>query len=430
MSKNSLLEKIDVKAPCSENWDEMCGTDEVRFCSHCALEVNNLSALTRKQAAKLVRESNGRICVRYVKNPQTNQPVFREKLYQISRRAGVAAGVLGASLSLSSITYAQGEAKLPEIIGNAATVKKAIALDENKIESAAAKISGTITDPNGAVIPNASVTLINSETKETRSATANEEGFYEFVSVAAGNYSIRAEANGGFTPFIVESVAVAEGKNLKRDIEMGIGGQFVTVGEMVAIEYASPLHRAVSNDEIDEVKSLIARGESVNAKDENYGNITPLFLTVENGNTEIAELLLDFGAKANARDAERQTPLMRLDADASPEVARALIKHGAKVNLTDKEGNTALMWAAREAKAEILQILLANGANVNARNKEGQTALMNAAEENNSEAVRALIFGGADVNLKNKDGETAWDLTDDDEIEKLLESHGAKTEDN
>ena len=65
--------------------------------------------MTRKQALKIVRESSGRICVRYIQNPVDKTPVFADRLYQITRRAGIAAGVLGASLSFSSLTYAQGE---------------------------------------------------------------------------------------------------------------------------------------------------------------------------------------------------------------------------------------------------------------------------------------------------------------------------------
>jgi uncharacterized protein (DUF342 family) len=109
MSKRSLIDSIEVKNPCSKDWDKMSGNERVRFCSHCDLHVNNISALTRKQAMRMVRESKGRICVRYVVNPVDNKPVFAGKLYQITRRAGIAAGVLGASLSLSALTYAQGK---------------------------------------------------------------------------------------------------------------------------------------------------------------------------------------------------------------------------------------------------------------------------------------------------------------------------------
>jgi hypothetical protein len=50
MSKKKVIDAIEVKSPCSESWDEMQGNDQVRFCSHCAKSVNNLSEMTRREA--------------------------------------------------------------------------------------------------------------------------------------------------------------------------------------------------------------------------------------------------------------------------------------------------------------------------------------------------------------------------------------------
>lgn len=442
MSKNSFLDKIEVKNPCSQDWDEMRGSDAVRFCSHCDSSVNNLSAMTRKQALKIVRDSGGKICVRYVKNPETNAPVFREKLYQISRRTGIAAGVLGASLSLSSITYAQDEAKTSEAQPTVIRINQLQYFEpaddkekdvELKPDEAETSISGTLTDASGNFVPNTTVLLTNEKTGETHSASTDEKGFYEFKNLAVGSYKLKPESSNGSAE--INNIELTESQEIRQDISLNaleivdlpIAERHLEImGGIGMISFRTPLFQAVSGDELEETKNLITRGESVNAKDKNYGNITPLFLAVENGNLEIAEMLLDFGAKINAKDESRQTPLMRLDSDASPELVNLLIKHGAKVNLTDDEGNTALILASSYAKAEVLQVLIVNGANVNAKNNEGQTALMNAAEEGNLENVRALILAGANVNLKNKEGETARDLADDEEIEKLLESYGAK----
>lgn len=422
MPKKRFPEIIEIKAPCSEDWNEMSGNAQVRFCSHCAKSVNNFSAMTRKQALKIVRQSEGGICVRYVKNPLNNKPVFADKIYQITRRARLAAGVLGATLSLSTLTYAQSNISAIKIEKTEISQQKNLETDVT--ESASGSISGTITDPNGAVIPNASVSLVNKNNFETIAVTSNEEGFYEFRKVSAGTYILKTIVV-GFKTHQIDDFVIGEAENAKRDIQMDVG-ELGTVGFMISIEYENSLHRAVANDDLEEVKNLLARGEeSVNEKDKNYGNITPLFLAVENGNIEMAQTLLDFGAKINARNNDRQTPLMLLDDDAAPNLVRLLIKHGAKINSIDKEGNTALLLASRYAKSEVLQILINQGADVDAQNKAGQTALMNAAAEGNLENVKALIQAGANVNLKNKDGEAALDLAASEEIEKLLESYGA-----
>src|SRR5829696_9195067 len=194
MSKRSLIDSIEVKKACSEDWDAMTGNERVRFCSHCALEVNNLSALTRKQAMRLVRESGGRICVRYVKNPVDNSPVFAERLYQITRRAGIAAGVLGASLTLSTLAYAQSEPVSTGKDSQTIQVSQPVNSDKNLTDaSGEAIISGTITDPNGALVPSIRVVLLNEKTNEQRSVKANEDGLYEFKALEEGTYKLHFE---------------------------------------------------------------------------------------------------------------------------------------------------------------------------------------------------------------------------------------------
>jgi len=431
MSKRSLIDSIEVKNACSENWNEMTGNEKVRFCGHCSHSVNNISELTRKQAMRLVRESNGRICVRYVKSPVDNKPLFAGKLYQISRRAGIAAGVLGASLALSTLAYGQGETILTIVNSEPQTeeVLKNKDADKDKFAGGAAiSFSGTITDAQGAVFPNAIVTITNLQNNESRSTTTNDEGVYKFENVAAARYKVQAIAI-GFKEASVE-MDVYSGEESGADLSLASSQEFMTMGMVAVTSYASPLFRAVSNEDVEEVKNLITRGENINQKDENYSLITPLFLAVENGNAEIAETLLNFGAKINAKDENKQTPLMRLDEDASAELVNLLIKHGAKVNLTDKEGNNVLILASRSVSAEVLRLLIKHSANLNTRNGEGRTALMEAADADNLENVRALLEAGASVSLKDNDGETAFSLTTDEKIEELLADYGAVVENN
>ena len=56
------------------------------------------------------------------------------------------------------------------------------------------RISGTVQDENGAVVPNATVTVTNERTAEERSATTNQSGVYVFTTLRPSFYSIRAQA--------------------------------------------------------------------------------------------------------------------------------------------------------------------------------------------------------------------------------------------
>jgi len=59
-----VLEDIRIATPCSADWDEMSGDARVRFCGKCEKNVYNLSAMTREEGEALVKEKEGRLCVR------------------------------------------------------------------------------------------------------------------------------------------------------------------------------------------------------------------------------------------------------------------------------------------------------------------------------------------------------------------------------
>ncbi|MBO0723270.1 MAG: carboxypeptidase regulatory-like domain-containing protein, partial [Blastocatellia bacterium] len=59
-----------------------------------------------------------------------------------------------------------------------------------------ARISGTITDSSGAVVPGVSVKIINEATQQTRSARSDPNGFYVVTNLPVGNYSVAVEHQG------------------------------------------------------------------------------------------------------------------------------------------------------------------------------------------------------------------------------------------
>ncbi len=57
----SPLDNIKVASPCSQDWNAMFGTDRKRFCGDCKLNVYNLSGMTKKEAERLLADSEGRV---------------------------------------------------------------------------------------------------------------------------------------------------------------------------------------------------------------------------------------------------------------------------------------------------------------------------------------------------------------------------------
>src|SRR5262249_19461853 len=58
------------------------------------------------------------------------------------------------------------------------------------------RISGTVTDANGAAVPGVTVKIINEATQQVRNATADPNGFYVATNLPVGNYSVADEHQG------------------------------------------------------------------------------------------------------------------------------------------------------------------------------------------------------------------------------------------
>jgi hypothetical protein len=61
----AVLSRVRVASPCAESWEAMPGGARVRSCERCQHKVYNLSEMTAAEAARLVQEAEGRLCVRF-----------------------------------------------------------------------------------------------------------------------------------------------------------------------------------------------------------------------------------------------------------------------------------------------------------------------------------------------------------------------------
>jgi Carboxypeptidase regulatory-like domain len=70
-----------------------------------------------------------------------------------------------------------------------------------------AGIQGTVSDSTGALVPEAKITLQNTETSKTQEITSSAEGFYRFSGLPPGKYSLTAEKT-GFNKQILENLVI------------------------------------------------------------------------------------------------------------------------------------------------------------------------------------------------------------------------------
>jgi ABC-type Na+ efflux pump permease subunit len=85
-----------------------------------------------------------------------------------------------------------------------------------------ADILGSVTDPSGAVVQNAKVTVTNLGTSATRTAVTNDRGEYIFSLLPNGKYSINVEST-GFKTYEVNNFALSTGDRLRMDARLETG---------------------------------------------------------------------------------------------------------------------------------------------------------------------------------------------------------------
>jgi len=91
-------------------------------------------------------------------------------------------------------------------------------------------LTGTVTDPSGAVIAGAAVTATNNSTQQSRTVNTDANGSYKFSLLPPGNYTVKFSAS-GFQSVEVPSVTVnvTETAVLNHSLQVGAQTQNVTV---------------------------------------------------------------------------------------------------------------------------------------------------------------------------------------------------------
>src|SRR5918995_4191223 len=106
-----------------------------------------------------------------------------------------------------------------------------------------ATVVGTVRDSSGAVVPDAKVTLTNTQTGVSAERMSDANGNFEFFTVRIGTYLLSAE-KAGFSIALVDNVQVTVGARQRVDLAMSVG----QLTEKVEVSAASPLLQTDSSD--------------------------------------------------------------------------------------------------------------------------------------------------------------------------------------
>ena len=97
-------------------------------------------------------------------------------------------------------------------------------------------LSGGITDPTGALLPNANVQLKNPANGEEINTITNAEGEFVFPSLAIGNYTLTVEAT-GFKRVVIQSVVIEVATPARVSVTLAIG----EISEVITVSNAQEL---------------------------------------------------------------------------------------------------------------------------------------------------------------------------------------------
>ena len=89
-------------------------------------------------------------------------------------------------------------------------------------------ISGKVTDPQGASIPNAAVTATNVGTAKEAAATSDDNGGFRVVNLEPGTYTVKVSV-AGFADFVQDRVVVELGQTTNINVPLGVAGTSATV---------------------------------------------------------------------------------------------------------------------------------------------------------------------------------------------------------
>lgn len=122
----------------------------------------------------------------------------------------------------------------------------------------------------------------------------------------------------------------------------------------------------------------------------NVDGLTPLHIAVQNGHSELVEILLDSGAIANIQTKKNITPLHLACLHQRTLMVQMLLEAHCDINCQDMDGNTPLHYSCQVNNARLVKLLMENNPNLNLRNSKGKTPLEEAEDKMSITVARLL----------------------------------------
>lgn len=230
--QQNRFDAVKVSSACSSSWDAMTGSAQKKFCGECNKYVYDFSQLSRKEADAIMEASRGNLCARISRTADgkiiTNEPfpILPIKI-QDRRTSPVANAILSAVLVITPVVTSFVPATV-----SAATYSLHTPQQNADLEGGVATIFGVVTDPQGAVVAGARISL-SQKSIEFQKTESNAEGVYSFQNLAPGTYSLSISRD-GYATTEIDEFQLNEGQSFAQDVQLKVGSEIVVLGGAVS----------------------------------------------------------------------------------------------------------------------------------------------------------------------------------------------------
>jgi hypothetical protein len=220
------IQNIRIASPCPADWNKMIGDERVRHCAECNLNVYNLSAMTEREIQTLIAKNQGRLCGRFYRRADgtiITQDCPRG-LRAVGRRVSrTVAGVVTAMMSVSFALAGTKPQQCPPTTSQNEPNKPGVAI--------------LVTDPQGAVVSGANVSLVKEDTgkkKKTKQkiGTTDANGRLFLTGLPTGKYELEVNFQGFRTFRLTVQVREDRLESIKLGLQVADSG--VMVGVLIA----------------------------------------------------------------------------------------------------------------------------------------------------------------------------------------------------
>ncbi len=183
------------------------------------------------------------------------------------------------------------------------------------------------------------------------------------------------------------------------------------------------LLRAAGDGDADEAALALRQGARLEARDERKR--TPLLLAAAGDHAGVARLLLHLGADPNAVDDRSDTPWLVTGVTGSVPMGRLLLRAGADLTLKNRFGGLSPIPASERGHVEYVRWVVGTDVDLDHVNDLGWTALLEAVVlgdggRRHRQVARALLEAGADPTITDRQGRTAAQLARDRGLTQMV----------